>query len=1753
MGKTVNRKKNIKRRRTIRRTVGALLMVTAITVAAIPIPETQAYDPNDTASQVQSYASLGISAEAAEDNLTMARAQSLGNINSFTNTGRTYYLDESTGIQVLDWQFEYKSEGNSNSDVILNNAFITGYNNSEATPRPLDLSSGWLFSDYVTIELDAFNNLNDDSVSFGSCTSYPTTEYASDDKYIVVPVKFGSESPVNVKIEKLGIKYTLDGDPALWSSSNEVYNFFSTFFPDDLNDYVTKYNAYKEAISKGEPAVVPNTVTRKKSESSIYRGDTGYRYVCRQIVGDDETDYVNWVLSNKTGEDPSYGLYLKDIGRCNYATDGSRLPSDKVYVVKSDKVDVRTAFTPSKSYGKGFFTDGQGVVVRQAIRVRGIGQDASGKGAFENVVNVNKLTLGQSINFICDRAFKDTNVLNEVVFGGNTMVGNQAFYNCQDLQTIDLTGVRSIGKEAFVLTSVNSLTIPNTLVTIEDGAFYDCGYLQSVEFQEGQNATTIGKAAFCDAKDLSSVSFGDNRNITQIGDYAFAKTKDLAITDKVVEFKFPDYITDGDKLGQFALANRKALQRVILSAGLSTKGTYNPADNTGTPDIPDTLVAGCINLSSFEFPIGVGADSHDNLKGVSYDPTMFYDVVNSEFYVLGPEGDPYSVPRQCTWRASMDVARNSPDGIPVTYKYYRDDDINNPATYEVSNGFLIQGIDVNGKLVNCTYVPGTSSADKAVDLIIPSSVAGVTLKSIDSNCFNTDVKNNVTKVIIKDGSQIYKIEGDSRNPNDPTFPRDHSEIVSAFKDFDNITEVVLGDSVREIGVGAFYGCDKLEKVTIGENIGYDDIEGVDGKIDAFAFENCKLLTEIHFATPAEFKTNPKSAAQFTFEPQEIGLDALATGSSKLTIYGEIGENYAPFEWSMQSDNYVDANEGIRVCYKTNSPSNLTVILDNTNGLATLVDYPHLDQLDDYAIAAGLDKDADGNAIAGYSLVDKIKNNQTLTKNEQDLYNAVKSIDIPEGIESIDVKGYIINPAPEGGYSNNKNVEVYLDPSTASSGLDYFNIYKAYGLFNGLYGKTDKTYEYAVPDAYYLKKLDKIVTEGTDQSLKFEGDEESPYGNDIVEKIIMHDVKYLPDLAFYNCENLRNLSLGDDIENLGSLPFADCKKLGSVTCGNTDFETINGIVYENTDTGKKIIQCLPGRGDTNVVGDKSINKNTDPELTNVEEISEGAFSNCDVINFVNLDGIKEDTIPKYCFYSCDNLSKVTIPDVVGEIDDDAFGKDPGIWLAIGNPELLLSADAFGNDLEEKDVPTLSVGEDTLVAKMSKKLGKNKVAAIIDNDPTFFVFYYCGRDMAQLGTPDKKKPGESPNGRSEATLKKHETSEEYASYHTGYKFATWVNRKTGATYSEDEIEELVLTKDMMSNGDIIEFEARYDSIDNSLTPVVSPDVSPGTTPGSGTPGATTPGAGTPGVTSSVTPTGSATKHNLKVIYGRGSGQYSEGTEVLIEAIDAPDGKEFDKWVINGSGITIESATSKATIIKMGSSDATITATYKNKTAASSNNGGGSRNSSGTTNRNGTNSGTSSRNGNNGTTIDITKPGVSNTDKAYASVSGSTDSFIVRVTESADAANRVATALAAKYPDMSPIKYFAMDISLYDSTGTNKITDTTGLSVNITMPIPDALAQYAGNNMVGAVNDSNTLEDLACKFTSIDGIPCVSFTATHFSPYTIYVDTANLTSGTIDYTPKTGDAIHPKWFVALALAATSLFLFFKRDKKIAIPKTV
>jgi hypothetical protein len=319
------------------------------------------------------------------------------------------------------------------------------------------------------------------------------------------------------------------------------------------------------------------------------------------------------------------------------------------------------------------------------------------------------------------------------------------------------------------------------------------------------------------------------------------------------------------------------------------------------------------------------------------------------------------------------------------------------------------------------------------------------------------------------------------------------------------------------------------------------------------------------------------------------------------------------------------------------------------------------------------------------------------------------------------------------------------------------------------------------------------------------------------------------------------------------------------------------------------------------------------------------------------------------------------------------------------------------------------------------------------------------------------------------------------------------------------------------------------------------------------------GTSGTTSGTTSTQSTGQYTVTVNYGSGSGSYNAGDVVSISAY-APTSstKVFSKWTSNNSSLGFADSTAATTTFVMPAADVTITANYKTRSdddddddTTSSRPGSSSStttvantaaNSSASTSTTSTTSSSSSND--NGDKIYITKNGVSNKDVASVQVTGSSDNFVVKISESDEANEMAKQALTNEYGSLEGIQYFPMDITLYDSTGQNKITDTTGLNVTVTMPIPDVLIQYGGNARVASTDDG-VLTQLSPKFTTIDGIACISFVPQHFSPYVIYVDTSNLTAGLMyDSTPSTGDPLHPKWFAVIGMACVSVLLFVGSD---------
>ena len=1240
---------------------------------------------------------------------------------------------------------------------------------------------------------------------------------------------------------------------------------------------------------------------------------------------------------------------------------------------------------------------------------------------------VSELTTDQKMSYFCEHTiYTSTNTAS-----GNTYAG-EYMSQCVLREAYDVSGddaatssvyipyntatgqwyapacnvqlINYIGKGAFKdASNITSLTIPEEIYVIGDEAFKGVSGIKSINI----SAEYIGNRAFEDCTSLTSLTFEGvtevicteafkrcnrltsitlNSNVEIIGEGAFAYCGYLRAVDMSA-------ITKDLVIKKFAFYDDYALNSVNFSIDTAEIEDGAFAVETGVtgnwidvkfPDqasvLGDYVMSGRANLKTCIMPSSFGSTQTNNVLGSGF----FKGCVNLNMVEFPDNNNGSCGYVKFEPNAFVDVVSDSfyiaGPGLDITTA------IASPRKCARAAGITYKFIGTDGKTYYETgngeylYLVNSGGVLEKCTLIVPE----------DQFSGEITIPNKVGEIVITAvGSGCF--ESDDADV----------DLKMLLKRL-----IITDDSIKTIAADAFKDFKFLEYVRIGNTV---------TDIGANAFAGCSALKEVDFATPLAGYASLK-----------IGDNAFLTGGTSLIFYGDINPNYAPFKWAMQEDNYMDEIKHIRVCYKTGNPTNLTVMRDEATGLVTLIDYPHYELIDEDVKTAYEKIYVEGDDSGTYEL----------TAEETAIVKAALSIDIPEGVQSIDVKGFI----NEG--DNYNNCQTYLKNSTP-----YYDIYKNYGLFNGFYGLGGSDREYPEGSEYEL--VDR--------------------GNDRVLSIKMNDIQYLPDNAFFSCENLEVLQLGEDLKDLGVGPIVGCDSLSGIV-GNSKYICENGIIYStNDDKTLNIVQCLSGRGD--VVGEKFISTESDANLSKVSTISEGAFQNATSITKVDLsgcDGLR--IIPPYAFDGCTELRTVLLPNSLEEIESHAFtGTAAGISATITGKETQIDNDAF-----DQGMALIRTYKNTAAATFALTFGHD-IEYIEDTYSVYFIDY-DGTELCDVQYIEEGKNATPPE----------------APKRTGYKFVGWSANYIGIT--QDTI-----------------VVAMYELIVD-------------------------------------TNTGNNTDQNktykLTVESGTGSGTYKAGVTVTIKANDPPAGKTFSKWVSTNGNLQITSATSATTTITMPALDTTVTATYVNLNSSGSNNNDSSNNTqAGDKDPSGGSGNTGGGNGD--TSIEIDKDDISNEDKAGATVDGSNDNYVIKITNTNEARVLVEAALMDKYGTLENLSYSSMDISLYDSTGKNKITDTKGIKINITIPIPDDLIQYAGNNRVAAVVDGK-LEVLKTKFVTIDGVKCVQFTATHFSPYTVYVDKSNLMSGVIDDTPQTGDFLHPKWFVVIALGCMSAVLFLKKDKK-------
>jgi len=195
--------------------------------------------------------------------------------------------------------------------------------------------------------------------------------------------------------------------------------------------------------------------------------------------------------------------------------------------------------------------------------------------------------------------------------------------------------------------------------------------------------------------------------------------------------------------------------------------------------------------------------------------------------------------------------------------------------------------------------------------------------------------------------------------------------------------------------------------------------------------------------------------------------------------------------------------------------------------------------------------------------------------------------------------------------------------------------------------------------------------------------------------------------------------------------------------------------------------------------------------------------------------------------------------------------------------------------------------------------------------------------------------------------------------------------------------------------------------------------------------------------------------------------------------------------------------------------------------------------------------------GVRLDINSQVISDGKNAFASIAGNNDAYILKITDSEQAAEAISTAYGELYGGREPTGLSAYDICLYDASGSIPITRLGKQYITVQVPMPDG--NSTGEMHVVTLDQDGQLEAVEHRIVEMDDGKYLQFTTSHFSPFGLYTYSgysgqayvsdgkAVITSlsGVKDDTPDTGDFIHPKWFLALGLLSGAIALFFYKGK--------
>ena len=582
-----------------------------------------------------------------------------------------------------------------------------------------------------------------------------------------------------------------------------------------------------------------------------------------------------------------------------------------IYYVWANEAKTELAVSWRGAHNNEWFSEYSGnVVIPSSVVYKGITYSVTsiGEYAFSDCNGLTSVTIPNSVTSIGERAFYSCSGLTSVTIGNSVKsIGEEAFIGCSALTSVTIpNSVTFIGEQAFlgcsgltsikvesgngkydsrnncnaiIETSSNTLiagcmntSIPNSVTSIGDYAFYGCSGLNSVTIPNG--VTSIGLMAFYYCKGLTSVTIGNS--VTTIGGSAFYSCTGLT------SITIPNSVTS---IGTSAFLGCKGLISIVIGSGVTSIGASAFYDTnlkktiwlTNTPPSGYNYASGSVNYVSndqFSFSNQVKyqfLSSYFEADGIRYVPVSPSErTCDAIDCVYDESAASIKIASTVAYKGVTMSVKNIQPYLAYNNKYIQtlsvdyDGELPNYAFSQCSN---MQSITLGQKLsaignyalegcssLKAVTIPGIvktlgdycfSGCSSLNSITIPSAVT--TIKNyVFSNC------TSLAKVIISDSESTLTLGSNYSNPIFSSCPLDYvyigrdisyqtgsSKGYSPFYRNTSLRAVKITDKEKEISDNEFYGCTNLQQVEIGDGV---------TSIGNWAFSGCSSLKYFAFGS-----------------------------------------------------------------------------------------------------------------------------------------------------------------------------------------------------------------------------------------------------------------------------------------------------------------------------------------------------------------------------------------------------------------------------------------------------------------------------------------------------------------------------------------------------------------------------------------------------------------------------------------------------------------------------------------------------------------------------------------------------------------------------------------------------------------------------------------------------------------------------------------------------------------------------------------